>query len=212
MCMKKEYRRQQLNNRFRGYCKIPKVFFTNSSFGLTRAERTFYIFCFAVLADWDSKKSHARVFGSFDYTDEEISYLYGGCPSNVSKLKKSLLEKGFLYVRLDGLTTLKGFGSILKNPNIRDLEELEQLIQKSLSNDEEFMNYLEKSREIVNVEYLEYHGITANPKGSDYCKVLIDSFKCLSKDKSKEVDINIDEISKYLESEPLEGKGGDANI
>lgn len=207
--MKKEYRRQQLNNRFKGYCKIPKVFFTSFSPGLTRAERTFFIFCFSILADWDSKRSHARVFGSFDYTDEEISYLYGGCPSNISKLRKSLMEKGLLYIRLDGLTALKGFGSILKNPNISNSEDLRQIIQKSLSNDEKFMSYLEKSREVVNIEYLEYHGITVNHEDSDYRKALIDSFKCLSKDKSKEAEIDIDEVIKDFKFSTPEWEGGD---
>lgn len=171
---------------------MPRVFFTD---WLPRAEKSFYIFCFAVLVDWDFQRSHARVFGSFDYTNEEIAYLYNCCPSNISKLKRGLEEKRLLYVRLDGRIALRGFGAILKNPNIDNSEDLMQLLQKSLSGDENFLNYLEKSREPVNIEYLEYHGITANPESSDYCKALIDSFKCLSKDKSEEVKIDIDDIN-----------------
>lgn len=206
--MKTTYRRKQLiESRLKGYIKLPKAFFHPFSKDLSAAEHRFLMFCYGVLVDWDVRPTHRRVYGSFDNSNGDIGSMLLISDSAVSKLKTSLINKKYLYKRVDGRTAFMGFGLINKSPSIISPSRLHEIIRESHANNEKLLNYLEINQTLINIEYLEHHGLTpksAYENDEDFYKAFIDSFKVNISDNSEVSDL---EKGQNASDDFLLGKG-----
>jgi len=129
----------RLDKRLKGYHKTFRGrFLLIKNRTLNSGEYILWDVSYSILADWD-KKNHPDIFGTFDYSQEEIASLLACDKSTISRNSEKLFELGLWKEREDGRIEICGFdiqenlAEISKQSGVVDLQKYLAQIQQGSS-------------------------------------------------------------------------------
>ncbi len=191
--------KRMLGKKSSGYAKYAKNHYQLlRDKSLSPSEFILFSLILNVLVDWDPR--HVEHFGSYDLTNSEVAPFLGVYPSTIYRSEKSLIKKGYVYVRSDGRKALKGFGLYLKQVDVSrggrvGIVDMHVLISNSFVNNVCTKEFNSELQDFINYEWADYQGIQTIEKYISH----IGTFNGVYKAGSEDVDP--DEVIRALEKE-----------